>query len=918
MKYTPFVSQPDRYHLQLVFDYGEHTSDTPAEVISWPVRPDPFSEYKAGFEIRTYRLCQRVLMFHNFPPAGEETDNWELVKTLELNYERHPHLTYLTAVVQWGYHGQTRKALPPITFTYSRPEMDTTLQQVDEASRANLPVGLDNAKYQWVDLEGEGLAGIPTEQAGQWYYRENLGQGQLGDWRALTEQPLTLGKRGVQISDLNSDGVQELVVRGDSVNGYFEYQDGHWENFVAFVQQLTFDLNDPNLKWIDLTGDGLADIFITEGDVFTWYQSQGQVGFGEGGRFFPGRTEEAGPQIVFADSSQSIFLADMSGDGFTDIVRIRNGEVCYWPNLGYGRFGRKVEMASAPRFTVNAVEFNPRNLQLGDLDGSGTTDIFYLGNGQVEYWLNQAGNSFSAKQIIDFPLPFDSLTTLSFIDFTGSGTLSLVWSSKRPEMVAHQLSYLPLLKNKPHLLIEVDNHLGSRTHLSYVSSTRDYLADKQAGMPWVTKLPFPVQVLAQVETLDEVAGNRLVTQYRYHHGYYDPDEREFHGFGRVEVLDTESFQNSDEEPQHYVRPVLTKTWYHTGAYVKAAKISKQYEQEYYAGDDQAFLLADTIIENLDQLDNPSRREAYRALKSSALRQETYKFGNLLLYQVTEANFKVTPLQPREANNKYAVFFVHPHESLTFHYEQNPKDPRIGHNLTLEVDDYGNVRKALVIGYERQPGQSLLSGEDRAKQEQTLLTYTETAVTKLVDEPEAYRTPVPWETRTYELTGYHPPVGQAFQWETFAADDFAMLTQVEEIAYEAQPDPSRPQKRLIERERIRFRKSDLSGSLPLGQLDALALSYNQYKLAFTPGLLATYATTSASKNSKPFWRTKANMSISITTGTGGFQPGGSFIPRQKPIPPRKNSRMPNSISFCRSAFATPLLKPLSSIMTAMTC
>ena len=38
----------------------------------------------------------------------------------------------------------------------------------------------------------------------------------------------------------------------------------------------------------------------------------------------------------------------MSGDGLTDIVRIRNGEVCYWPNLGYGRFGAKVTMDNAP------------------------------------------------------------------------------------------------------------------------------------------------------------------------------------------------------------------------------------------------------------------------------------------------------------------------------------------------------------------------------------------------------------------------------------------------------------------------------------------------------------------------------------------------------------------------------------------
>ena len=40
----------------------------------------------------------------------------------------------------------------------------------------------------------------------------------------------------------------------------------------------------------------------------------------------------------------------MSGDGLTDLVRIRNGEVCYWPNLGYGRFGAKVTMDDAPWF----------------------------------------------------------------------------------------------------------------------------------------------------------------------------------------------------------------------------------------------------------------------------------------------------------------------------------------------------------------------------------------------------------------------------------------------------------------------------------------------------------------------------------------------------------------------------------------
>src|SRR5438876_405977 len=54
---------------QVVFDYGEHNlkKPTPSEDVDWSYRDDPFSAYRAGFEVRTCRVCQRVLMFHHFP-----------------------------------------------------------------------------------------------------------------------------------------------------------------------------------------------------------------------------------------------------------------------------------------------------------------------------------------------------------------------------------------------------------------------------------------------------------------------------------------------------------------------------------------------------------------------------------------------------------------------------------------------------------------------------------------------------------------------------------------------------------------------------------------------------------------------------------------------------------------------------------
>ena len=51
----------------------------------WPVRPDPFSTYRAGFEVRTYRICQRVLMFHHFPGEVDVERNC-LVRSTDFTY----------------------------------------------------------------------------------------------------------------------------------------------------------------------------------------------------------------------------------------------------------------------------------------------------------------------------------------------------------------------------------------------------------------------------------------------------------------------------------------------------------------------------------------------------------------------------------------------------------------------------------------------------------------------------------------------------------------------------------------------------------------------------------------------------------------------------------------------------------------
>ena len=104
--------------------------------------------------------------------------------------------------------------------------------------------------------------------------------------------------------------------------------------------------------------------------------------------------------------------------------------------------------------------------------------------------------------------------------------------------------------SKPHLLTGIAQQPRRR---DAASTTRrrpgSTSPTSAAGRPWVTRLPFPVHVVERVETArPRSAGNRFVTRYAYHHGYFDGVEREFRGFGMVEQWDTEEIRRPRPAP----------------------------------------------------------------------------------------------------------------------------------------------------------------------------------------------------------------------------------------------------------------------------------------------------------------------------------------------------------------------------------
>ena len=471
---------------EVVFDYGEFGSMdasgqlfvTPSEERPWALRADPFSSHRAGFDIRTRRRCSRVLMFHHIASLSSEP---RLVASTDFVYDEDPHLAKLSAAIQRAYAfdditgGYDVEELPALELTYSPVAFSPRLLELDEESLQNVGPGVDGSEFRFVDLDGEGLPGILSQQGDALYYKRPLGEGRFGSLTLVGEQPTTakLGQ-AAQLADLDGDGRLELAVRTlGHAGSYARKAAGGWDSFEAFESVPNLDWGDPNLQQLDLNGDGRGDVLVDRGEHFIWYPSLGKGGHGPGRMLHKPAQEQEGPAVLFADGTGTVQLADMTGDGLQDIVRVENGAVHYWPNQGHGRFGRRVTMDGSPFFCARA-DFSPTYVRIADLDGSGTADIIYLDHDGARAWLNRSGNGFSEPQPLR-PFPgVDSATAVEVRDIFGKGTASLVWSTGASWAAPHKVMVLDLLPQKPHLLLETTTtwgcRRGSRTSLRRCST----------------------------------------------------------------------------------------------------------------------------------------------------------------------------------------------------------------------------------------------------------------------------------------------------------------------------------------------------------------------------------------------------------------------------------------------------------------
>ena len=495
--------------------------------------------------------------------------------------------------------------LPPMTFEHGHVGLGTILEgsngviggyeEVDETvHRIDASPGhsIDEGQSDFFDINGDALPDVLVTAPGLFNGKHGLflnsldpaatpgaAGAQLGyaptticvddpDVPNVDANVLQLTNDNVQPLDLDANGIVDLVhmprvKRYEIFSPIFDGAKSEWcwdGRPIATADdqspKIDFTNDEPNTRALDANFDGLVDIVVSAGTEMQTFFSLGRYPNGDG-QFGEASLATASTSNIVTDpvtacvpwsaspvrfSDEDVRVGDMNGDGISDIVRIRSGDVRYWPGRGNGFWGtgarddcpagtfgqdRHVAMAASPYYQVA----QGGSLLLDDVNGDGLADLLEVRFDAVDIYINVDGVSWTERHVLfDTPPNPAHAQRVRLVDINGSGTRDIVWGD------GFDFKYIDLQRGRrPWLLTRVDNGLGKSIDLEYGTSTEEMLAAERDGNPWERKMPTVVQVVKRVTESDNitVAGRPpgvYVTQYSYRDPVYEGRQREFRGF----------------------------------------------------------------------------------------------------------------------------------------------------------------------------------------------------------------------------------------------------------------------------------------------------------------------------------------------------------------------------------------------------
>jgi hypothetical protein len=240
----------------------------------------------------------------------------------------------------------------------------------------------------------------------------------------------------VILADFNGDGALDIFKAGDH---YWKGQvtlgrgDGTFQTNQAYGWGVTGFGN--NLVTADFNGDGFPDV------AFSWAKSNGMPAFGVMLGSSHGALA-APTYVTYLSSTCSasypewIATGDVTGDGKADIVAtIQNysgtgcpiNEVAVFTGKGTGKFNK-------PVFYATGASVQSNDVFLADVNGDGKSDIVISNaDGTISVLLNKGKGTFGTASLITSVAALSPhLNALAIADFNGDGKLDIAAASYYP------------------------------------------------------------------------------------------------------------------------------------------------------------------------------------------------------------------------------------------------------------------------------------------------------------------------------------------------------------------------------------------------------------------------------------------------------------------------------------------------------
>ncbi len=225
----------------------------------------------------------------------------------------------------------------------------------------------------------------------------------------------------VALGDVDGDGDLDMVVGNNGANKLY-LNDGTSTPFSSATSS-TISTDTDNTRSValgDVDGDGDLDIVFGNSGANKLYLNDGTS--------TPFASATGSTISKDTDSTQSVSLGDVDGDGDLDIVAGNYGSA----NKLYLNDGTSTPFASATGSTISKDTDSTQSVALGDVDGDGDLDMVAGNNGLNKLYLNDGTlTPFSGATGSTISTDTDDTRSVALGDVDGDGDLDVVAGNYR-------------------------------------------------------------------------------------------------------------------------------------------------------------------------------------------------------------------------------------------------------------------------------------------------------------------------------------------------------------------------------------------------------------------------------------------------------------------------------------------------------